>query len=88
MDCGKFLQLGDFGRSDGHGLIDDEVFAGFENLAGHLEVGSAGGGHDQQSKRIVFQHGFKGAIGCHAGIPLRGQIRVALDDGGQFQAFY
>ena len=40
-------ELGDFGGGGGHGLVHDYVFAGFEDLAGYREVGSAGGGYDE-----------------------------------------
>ena len=80
-------ELGDLGRGDGHRLVDDDVLAGFENLAGDLEVGSAGGGHHEEVERAVRQHGFEGAVGGDAGIALGGIVRVALDDCGELEAF-
>jgi hypothetical protein len=84
---GQLYQLGYLGGSDGHGLIHDHVFVGFEKLPGDLEVGSAGGGHDEQPERGVGQQVVERAISDDAGIALGGKVSVALDHRCQFKSF-
>ena len=43
--CGQVHQFGYFGGSDGYRFVYHYVFAGFEHLAGQIEVGAAGSAH-------------------------------------------
>jgi hypothetical protein len=80
-------QLGDLGRGDGHRLIHDYIFPGFEKLPGDLEVLAIWRGHDEQPQRGVREHLFQSSVGDDVGITRGGLVRVALDHGGQLQPF-
>jgi len=70
----------------GEGLVDDDVFAGFEGLFGEGEVRLVGRGDDDQFDGFVCQQILNRARNLGCGICLGGLVAGALHDCGEAQA--
>ena len=83
---GEFAELLGLFASRGEGLVDDDVFAGFESLIGQREVRRVGRGDDDQLDGFVCQQLLNRARNPGCGIGFGGLVSLALHDGGETQA--
>lgn len=84
---GELQQLGDFGRSDGCGLIDHDVLGRPQNSQSHIEVRGVRRRHHNELDRRIAQQLIQCAAGLDAGIAFGCVVGVALDHGSELEAF-
>ena len=83
---GEVDEGADVGGGGGEGLVDDDVFAGFDGGGGEGEVGGVGGADDDEVDGGVGEGFFGGAEDGGVRVGFGGGGAGALDDGGELEA--
>ena len=87
LSLGEIEEFDSFGDGGGEGLVDDDVFAGFETALGEREVGLVGSGNGDELDGIDGEEFVERRNNARAGKEVGSRIAGALKNGDEVETF-